>query len=248
MLEIYEGDCIALMDSLKASSVDVIIADPPYYVDSKTGLIQRPEGGIYSGVTSSWDRYDNLDEFLLFTEDWLRAARRILKRGGTIWVHGKIHLHFVGAEMLRQGYFILNDIVWIKSNPPPNFRGVRFCSAHEGIIWAVHTRGDKYTFNYHLLKQENGGKQMRSDWYFPICIGKERLRDKDGKVLHQTQKPLALVDRMVKASTQPGDLIFDPFMGLGTAAIVAIQNGCNYIGVDINPDYIGIALERINNG
>jgi len=243
--KILHGNCIALMNDLPASSVDLIFADPPYNLQLG-GDLHRPDNSKVNAVDDDWDKFKNFEHYDNFTKDWLKAAHRILKTDGAIWVIGSYHNIFrVGASLQDIGYWILNDIVWRKSNPMPNFRGKRFTNAHETLIWAAKSDKSKYTFNYDALKELNDGVQMRSDWLFPICNGTERLKKFDGTKLHPTQKPESILHRVIVASTKPGDLILDPFFGSGTTGVVAKRLGRHYIGIDQENQYIKAAKHRI---
>jgi modification methylase len=241
---ILRGDCIAEMKKLPAKSVDMIFADPPYNLQLGGDLF-RPDGSHVDAVTDEWDKFDTFAAYDAFTRAWLAEAHRILKDDGTIWVIGSYHNIFrVGAAIQDLGYWILNDIVWRKANPMPNFRGTRFTNAHETLIWASKGEKAKYTFNYRSMKTLNDELQMRSDWEFPICGGQERLK-KDGHKVHPTQKPEALLYRILLACTKPGDVVVDPFFGTGTTGAVAKRLGRHWIGVEREGDYIGAAEERI---
>ena len=244
---IVKGDCIAAMSAMPAKSVDVIFADPPYNLQLGGGLT-RPDQSRVDACDDHWDRFDDFKAYDAFTRAWLLAARRLLKPTGTIWVIGSYHNIFrVGSSMQDLGFWVLNDVVWRKANPMPNFRGTRFTNAHETLIWA--SRDEKargYTFNYDAMKMANDGTQMRSDWVFPICSGNERLKDASGAKLHSTQKPEALLHRVVTASTKPGDVILDPFFGTGTTGAVARKLGRHFIGIERERDYIDAARARID--
>ena len=241
---VYVGDCVDIMDGCPDKFADLIFADPPYNLTLRQPLY-RPEGGEYEGVHDDWDKFDSNEDYDLFTEAWLTQARRVLKDDGSIWITGTYHNIFrIGASLMDLGWFILNDILWIKSNPTPNFTGARFCAAHETLIWATKKQGVKYTFNYHEMKEMNGGKQMRSDWYIPVCRGNERLKV-DGKTAHPTQKPEALLERVILSSTNPGDVILDPFFGTGTTGAVADRLDRNWVGIDNNEVYADMAVDRI---
>lgn len=232
------------MNGLPAECVDVVFADPPYNLQLRQDL-WRPDLSAVEAVNDSWDQFADFEAYDRFTRAWLAACRRVLKPGGTLWVIGTYHnIYRVGAILQDLNYWILNDVVWIKTNPMPNFHGVRLTNAHETMLWAQKERGAPYTFNHHALKELNEGLQMRSDWYFATCRGNERLR-KNGARLHSTQKPLALLYRVLSACTQPGDLILDPFLGTGTSAVAALQLGRNFIGMEQNPQYVAMAQERL---
>jgi modification methylase len=242
--QILRGDCIAQMKALPAKSVDMIFADPPYNLQLG-GELFRPDGSHVDAVTDDWDKFDTFAQYDAFTRAWLAEAHRILKDDGTIWVIGSYHNIFrVGAAVQDLGYWILNDIVWRKANPMPNFRGTRFTNAHETLIWASKGEKAKYTFNYRSMKTLNDELQMRSDWEFPICGGGERLK-KDGVKVHPTQKPEALLYRILLACTKPGDVVLDPFFGTGTTGAVAKRLGRRWMGIEREGDYIAAAEERI---
>jgi modification methylase len=243
---ILKGDCVAAMERLPEKSVDVIFADPPYNLQLD-GDLRRPDQSKVDAVDDAWDHFDSFETYDAFTRSWLLAARRVLKPNGTIWVIGSYHNIFrVGATMQNLGYWILNDVVWRKTNPMPNFRGRRFQNAHETMIWASRDKDGKgYTFNYESMKAANDDVQMRSDWLFPICTGHERLKDEKGEKLHPTQKPEALLARVMLASTKPGDVVLDPFFGSGTTGAVARRLGRHFVGIEREQEYIDAAAERI---
>ena len=242
--QIVRGDCIAAMRAMPDKSVDMVFADPPYNLQLG-GELFRPDGSHVDAVTDDWDKFDTFAAYDTFTRAWLAEAHRILKDDGTIWVIGSYHNIFrVGAAVQDLGYWILNDIVWRKANPMPNFRGTRFTNAHETLIWAAKGEGAKYTFNYRSMKTLNDELQMRSDWEFPICGGGERLK-KGGVKVHPTQKPEALLYRILLACTKPGDVVVDPFFGTGTTGAVAKRLGRHWIGIEREGDYIAAAEERI---
>ena len=241
---ILQGDCIARMRALPAKSVDMIFADPPYNLQLG-GELFRPDGSHVDAVTDHWDKFDTFAAYDAFTRAWLAEAHRVLKDDGTIWVIGSYHNIFrVGAAVQDLGYWILNDIVWRKANPMPNFRGTRFTNAHETLIWASKGEKARYTFNYRSMKTLNDELQMRSDWEFPVCGGPERLK-KDGHKVHPTQKPEALLYRVLLACTKPGDVVLDPFFGTGTTGAVAKRLGRRWIGIEREDDYIAAASARI---
>jgi modification methylase len=243
---IIESDCVAGMASLTAASVDMVFADPPYNLQLE-GELRRPNNSKVDAVDDSWDQFANNADYDAFTRAWLGAAQRMLKDTGTIWVIGSYHNIFrVGAIMQDLGFWLLNDVIWRKTNPMPNFRGRRFTNAHETLIWAAKSREQKsYTFNYEAMKQLNDELQMRSDWHLPICAGSERLRDESGTKSHSTQKPEALLHRVILSSTNPGDVVLDPFFGSGTTGAVAKRLGRRFIGIERDPDYIRVARRRI---
>jgi modification methylase len=243
---ILKGDCVAALDRLPEKSVDVVFADPPYNLQLE-GELHRPDQSKVDAVDDDWDRFESFAAYDAFTRAWLLAAKRVLKPTGTIWVIGSYHNIFrVGAVMQDLGFWILNDIVWRKTNPMPNFRGRRFQNAHETLIWASREQKAKgYTFNYEALKASNDDLQMRSDWLFPICTGAERLKDESGAKVHPTQKPEALLARIMLASTKPGDVVLDPFFGSGTTGAVAKRLGRHFVGVEREQAYIDAATARI---
>ena len=241
---ILQGDCVEMMRSLPAASVDMIFADPPYNLQLGGDLF-RPEGGRVDAVDNDWDKFDTLGAYDRFTKAWLAEARRILKPNGTIWVIGSYHNIFrVGAALQDEGFWILNDIIWRKANPMPNFKGTRFTNAHETLIWASQGEDAKYTFNYKAMKTLNDELQMRSDWVLPICGGQERLK-RNGTKAHPTQKPESLLYRVMLSCTKPGDVVLDPFFGTGTTGAVAKRLGRKWIGIEREDSYIEVALERI---
>lgn len=242
---IIEGDCVEVMRSLPKGCADVVFADPPYNLQLG-GNLQRPDNSKVNGVEDKWDRFDDLETYDRFTADWLDAARHTLKDDGSIWVIGSYHNIFrVGRILQDLGYWILNDIIWRKTNPMPNFRGRRFTNAHETLIWAAKSKDSKYRFNYEAMKNLNDDLQMRSDWFIPICTGRERLKNVDGHKAHPTQKPEALLYRVIVSSSQAGDLILDPFFGTGTTGAVAKKTGRDFIGIEREKDYLKVARQRL---
>jgi len=243
---ILKGDCVAALERLPEKSVDVVFADPPYNLQLE-GELTRPDQSKVDAVDDHWDQFESFAAYDAFTRAWLLAARRVLKDSGTIWVIGSYHNIFrVGAVLQDLGFWILNDVIWRKTNPMPNFRGRRFQNAHETMIWASRDAKAKgYTFNYDAMKAANDDVQMRSDWLFPICTGAERLKTAAGDKLHPTQKPEALLARVMLSSTRPGDVVLDPFFGSGTTGAVAKRLGRNFVGVEREQDYIDAATARI---
>jgi modification methylase len=241
---IITGDCVTAMGRLPEGAVDLVFADPPYNLQL-AGELHRPDNSRVEGVEEAWDKFADFAAYDRFTRDWLAAARRVLKPDGTLWVIGSYHnIYRVGTILQDLGYWVLNDIVWRKTNPMPNFRGRRFTNAHETLLWCAKSRDARYTFNYQAMKALNEGVQMRSDWLIPLCGGPERLK-RDGKKAHPTQKPEALLHRVLLAATKPGDTVLDPFFGTGTTGAVARRLGRNWIGIEQNKDYIALARERI---
>ncbi len=249
---ILQGDCVEVLDSLPENSIDLIFADPPYNLQLQAEL-WRPNLTRVDAVDDEWDQFANFAAYDAFSEAWLRACRRVLKETGTIWVIGTYHNIFrVGKLMQDIGFWILNDVVWVKANPMPNFRGVRFTNAHETLIWAQRQRGTRYTFNYPAMKRLNAdattkagtGKQMRSDWELQLCTGEERLKI-NGEKAHAAQKPEALLYRVILSSSNPGDVVLDPFFGTGTTGAVAKKLHRHWIGIERDETYIRVANQRL---
>src|SRR5579863_1522889 len=243
---IVVGDCVAEMAKLPAGSADLVFADPPYNLQLQ-GDLKRPDDSRVDAVDDDWDKFASFSDYDDFTRAWLTACRRVMKPSATLWVIGSYHNIFrVGAVLQDMGFWILNDIVWRKSNPMPNFRGRRFTNAHETLIWAARDAGKRdYTFNYEALKAGNDDIQMRSDWFIPLCTGEERLKGADGKKLHPTQKPEALLGRVMLAASQPDDLVLDPFSGTGTTGAVARRLRRRFIGIEREAAYAAAAERRI---
>ncbi len=243
--QVLVGDCIDLMRGLPPASIHAVFADPPYNLQLKTSL-RRPDHSLVDGVDDAWDSFPDLAAYDAFTRAWLGEARRVLRKDGTIWVMGSYHNVFrLGAALQDLGFWVLNDIVWRKTNPMPNFRGRRFTNAHETLIWAARGSESRYRFNYAAMKSLNEDLQMRSDWLLPLCTGPERLRDSKGAKLHPTQKPEALLHRVLLASTAPGDVVLDPFLGTGTTAAVAKRLGRRFVGLERDETYARAAAARI---
>ncbi len=243
---ILSGDCSEILDSLPAESVDLVFADPPYNLQLK-GDLHRPNNSLVAGVDEDWDRFSTFTSYDGFSKTWLSAVRRILKPNGAIWVIGTYHNIFrLGVAIQDLEYWILNDVIWRKSNPMPNFRGRRLTNAHETLIWAAKSKKSRYTFNYAALKALNDDLQMRSDWRLPLCSGGERLQNDDGKKAHPTQKPESLLHRVIVGTTRPGDVILDPFFGTGTTGAVAKKLGRHFIGIERETRYVEIAQARID--
>jgi modification methylase len=243
---VIEGDCVERMKALPEGFADLIFADPPYNMQLR-GELRRPDQSKVDAVDDHWDQFGSFSDYDRFTREWLSAAKRCLKDNGALWVIGSYHNIFrVGAIMQDLGFWILNDIVWRKSNPMPNFRGRRFTNAHETMIWAARDEKAKgYTFNYEVLKAANEDVQARSDWLIPLCTGEERLKDGEGRKVHPTQKPEGLLARVLLSSSKPGDLVIDPFNGTGTTGAVAKRLGRRYIGFERDQTYARAAEERI---
>jgi modification methylase len=240
------GDSLDELKKLPDRSVDLVFADPPYNLQLGGDLL-RPDNSKVDAVDDDWDRFESFETYDVFTKAWLKECRRVLKDDGALWVIGSYHNIFrVGATLQDLGFWILNDIVWRKANPMPNFKGTRFTNAHETLIWATKSRGGKrYTFNYDAMKMANDELQMRSDWTLPLCTGEERLKDAAGVKAHPTQKPEALLHRVILASTKPGDVILDPFFGTGTTGAAAKRLGRRFIGIEREEAYAELARDRI---
>lgn len=244
--KILMGDCVKIMQGLPEKSVDLIFADPPYNLQLQ-GDLHRPNNSKVDACDNDWDQFESLKTYDKFTREWLTAARDLLTDDGGIWVIGSYHNIFrLGAIMQDLGFWILNDVIWRKSNPMPNFRGRRYCNAHETLIWASKSQKSKYCFNYDAMKSLNEDKQMRSDWYLPLCTGGERLKDDDGKKAHPTQKPESLLQRVIMSSSKKGDVVLDPFFGTGTTGAVAKKLGRNFIGIEREESYRKVAQKRID--
>src|ERR1700735_3758730 len=243
--QVIEGDCVARMNALPEMSADMVFADPPYNLQLKGDLL-RPNQSKVDAVDDHWDQFGSFADYDRFTFEWLTAARRVLKDSGTLWVIGSYHNIFrVGATLQDLGFWILNDVVWRKTNPMPNFKGRRFTNAHETLIWATKNPKQQYTFNYEAMKALNDELQMRSDWTLPICSGGERLKNADGQKAHSTQKPESLLHRVIVSSTKPGDVVLDPFFGSGTPGAVARRLGGRCLGVEREKTYADVARGRI---
>ncbi len=243
---IVQGDSIEVLRRIPSGSVDLVFADPPYNLQLGGDLL-RPNNTRVDGVNHAWDRFDNFASYDQFSRVWLSECRRVLKPNGAIWVIGTYHNIFrLGTALQDLGFWLLNDIIWLKTNPMPNFKGTRFTNAHETLIWAARDESTRPTFNYNSLKAFNDDLQMRSDWLLPICSGPERLRDDGGRKAHPTQKPEALLARVLLATTKPGDLVLDPFFGTGTTGAVAKALSRRYLGIERDPDYVAAAKARID--
>ena len=244
--QVLVGDCVAALERLPPESVDLVFADPPYNLQLEN-VLHRPDASLVDAVDDDWDKFASFSDYDAFTRAWLLACRRVLKKTGTLWVIGSYHNIFrVGTTLQDLGFWILNDIVWRKANPMPNFRGKRFTNAHETLIWAAKGPDAKgYAFHYEALKAGNDDVQMRSDWFFPLCTGEERLKDSAGRKLHPTQKPEALLARVLLAASGPGDVVLDPFFGTGTTGAVARRLGRRFIGIERDEAYARAARARI---
>jgi site-specific DNA-methyltransferase (adenine-specific)/modification methylase len=244
--KLLNGNSLDIIKKIPDKTFDLVFADPPYNLQIGEKL-KRPDDSKVNGVNDKWDQFKNFEDYDNFCKDWLIECKRVLKDKGSIWVIGSYHNIFrIGYHLQNLGYWILNDVIWRKKNPMPNFKGTRFTNAHETLIWASKEKKSKYTFNYQSLKCLNDDLQMRSDWTFPICNGRERLK-KNGKKIHSTQKPESLLHRIVLATTNKNDAIFDPFLGTGTTAVVAKKLGRKYFGIEKDKKYFKAACERINS-
>ena len=240
------GDSLRELKKINDQSVDMVFSDPPYNLQlSKT--LYRPDATKVSGVNDEWDKFNNFEDYDIFTRTWLSEVKRILKPDGCLWVIGSYHnIYRIGYILQNLNFWILNDIIWRKTNPMPNFKGTRFTNAHETLIWAANSKCSKYTFNYQTMKQLNNNKQMRSDdWLINICSGQERLKDINKQKIHNTQKPEELLLRVILSSTKPGDLVLDPFFGTGTTGVICKKLGRKFIGIEKNATYIKEAKKRI---
>ena len=245
--KIVNGESLEILKKIPDKSFDLVFADPPYNMQIGEKLI-RPDHSKVNGVNDEWDQFSDFKHYDDFSKAWLKECKRILKDSGSMWVIGTYHNIFrLGYHVQNLNYWILNDVIWKKNNPMPNFKGTRFTNAHETLIWAAQGQDAKYDFNYQAMKSLNDGIQMRSDWEIPICSGKERLKDASGKKIHSTQKPEALLHRVLLSSSSPGDLILDPFFGTGTTGAVAKKLGRHYVGIEQDKKYIKEAKKRIKN-
>lgn len=248
---IYKINCIQGMKNIPDNSINCIFADPPYFMQSTDKILMRADGtGEFKGCDDKWDKYEDYVEYDKFCTDWLNECKRILKDDGTIWVIGSFqNIYRIGYIMQNLGFWILNDVIWAKTNPTPNMAGTRFCNAHETLLWCSKSKKSKFTFNYKTMKHFNNDKQERSVWNLGICQGSERLKDENGIKIHTTQKPEALLTKIILSSTKPGDVILDPFFGTGTTGVIARRYGRNFIGFEMDSDnkYINAATNRINN-
>lgn len=244
--KIVQGDCIEEMKKIPEKSVDLIFADPPYYMQTD-GVLKRTDGTDFSGVKDSWDKFSDYEEYDEFTTSWLKECKRIMKKDASIWVIGSFqNIYRLGYIMQNMGFWILNDVIWSKPNAVPNFAGSRFQNSHETLLWCTKDKKSKYTFNYKTMKHLNGNKQEKSVWEIGICIGNERLKDKQGIKIHSTQKPEKLLYNIIISSSKIGDVVMDPFFGTGTTGAVAKLTGRNYIGIEKEEKYIKYAKERID--
>jgi len=243
--QVLLGDCVQLMRMLPPASVHCVFADPPYNLQLR-GELRRPDDSLVDGVDDDWDRFTDFATYDAFTHEWLAECRRLLRKDGTLWVIGAYHNIFrIGAILQDLGFWLLNDVIWRKANPMPNFRGRRFTNAHETLIWAARSQKSRVTFNYEAMKTANDDTQMRSDWLFPLCTGAERLKDDADDKVHPTQKPEALLYRILTATSRPGDVVLDPFFGTGTTGAVARKLGRHFIGIERDETYVAAALKRL---
>ena len=243
--KLINGDSLKELKKIPDETFDLIFADPPYNLQLKSELT-RPDRSKVSAVNDKWDQFENFKKYDDFTYSWLSECKRILKKNGAIWVIGSYHNIFrVGTAIQNLVFWILNDVIWRKANPMPNFRGKRLTNAHETMIWASKSEGAKYTFNYEALKALNEGVQMRSDWFLPICNGRERLKNTKGEKAHPTQKPESLLHRVLVGTTNPKDVVLDPFFGTGTTGAVAKMLGREFVGIEKEKSYIKVAQDRI---
>jgi len=242
--KIVKGNALKILKTIPSKTFDLVFADPPYNLQIGKKL-KRPDDSKVNGVNDKWDQFKSFEDYDNFCKEWLGECKRVLKHHGAIWVIGSYHNIFrIGYHIQNTGYWILNDVIWKKNNPMPNFRGTRFTNAHETLIWASKNKNSKYTFNYQSLKCLNDDLQMRSDWTLPICNGSERIK-KNGKKVHSTQKPESILRRVLLASTNKGDFVFDPFLGTGTTAVVAKKMGRNYFGIEKEKKYFKTAKQRL---
>lgn len=243
--QVILGDCRQVLTELPENSIDLIFADPPYNLQL-AGELWRPNLTKVDAVDDEWDQFDSFNQYDRFTKEWLTGCRRVLKPTGTLWVIGSYHnIYRVGKILQDLDFWFLNDVVWVKANPMPNFRGVRYTNAHETLLWMQKEKGAKYTFNYHAMKGLNDDLQMRSDWYIPLCTGSERLKDAQGEKAHPTQKPEALLYRVILSSSNPGDVVLDPFFGTGTTGAVARKLHRHFIGIEIDATYAHLSKKRV---
>ena len=242
--KIVNGNALEILKTTPSKSFDLVFADPPYNLQIGK-ILKRPDNSKVNGVNDKWDQFKSFKDYDNFCKEWLSECKRVLKDNGAIWVIGSYHNIFrIGYHIQNSGFWILNDVIWKKNNPMPNFRGARFTNAHETLIWASKNKNSKYTFNYQSLKCLNDDLQMRSDWTLPICNGSERIK-RNGKKVHSTQKPESLLYRVLLASTNKGDFVFDPFLGTGTTAVVAKKMGRNYFGIEKEKKYFKTAIQRL---
>lgn len=244
--KIIQGDCVETLKQMPDASIDLIFADPPYNLQLEDDLI-RYEGTKFDGVDDEWDKFPTLEAYADFCTQWISECKRVLKRNGSLWIIGSFqNIYKIGSILQDMGFWIINDIVWSKLNPVPNFSGTRFTNAHETLLWVVKDKKSKPTFNYKTMKDFNGGKQMKSVWEIPLCTGNERLKDENGHKIHSTQKPEEILKRIILSTSKEGDVILDPFFGTGTTGAVAKKYNRNYVGIEMNMTYCKIAQERID--
>ncbi|KEZ24131.1 DNA-methyltransferase [Ureaplasma diversum] len=240
------GDATEKLKELDDDSIDLIFADPPYFMQT-TGTLLRFDGSVFDGIDDEWDKFDDYEAYDQFSLSWLKECKRVLKKDGSLFVIGSFqNIYRIGYHLQNLGFWFINDIIWNKKNPVPNFAGTRLCNAHETILWVVKNKNAKFTFNYKTLKALNNNKQERSVWDIAICSGNERLKDVNNKKLHSTQKPYELLEKIVIAASKPNDIVLDPFLGTGTTAAAAKYNNRNWIGIEKDPSYVQAAFDRIN--
>lgn len=241
------GDCIEILKTIPSNYVDLIFADPPYFMQTD-GELLRNNGEVFSGVDDEWDKFNDFEHYDEFCTSWLKECKRVLKKNGSIWVIGSFqNIYRLGYIMQNLGFWILNDVIWSKTNPVPNFRGTRFCNSHETLLWCSKSKNSTYTFNYKTMKHLNNDKQEKSVWDIGLCIGNERLKGIDGKKLHSTQKPEKLLEKIILSSSKPGDIILDPFFGTGTTGVIAKKFDRHYIGIEKDEIYVKASKNRISN-
>ena len=244
--KIIKGDCIENLKKLPDESVDLIFADPPYFMQTE-GELHRTNGAKFQGVEDEWDKFSDYREYDEFCTAWLKECKRVMKKNSSIWVIGSFqNIYRIGYIMQNLGFWILNDVIWSKPNAVPNFGGTRFQNSHETLLWCTKNKNAKYIFNYKTMKHLNNGKQEKCVWNMGICIGNERIKDKEGKKVHSTQKPEKLLYNVIISSSRPGDIVLDPFFGTGTTGAMAKLTGRNYIGIEREEEYINVAQERID--
>lgn len=245
--KIFTGNCIEEMKKIPDESIDLIFADPPYFMQTE-GTLYRTDGSKFNGVEDEWDKFKDYEEYDRFTSCWIKECKRIMKKNASIWVIGSFqNIYRIGYIMQNMGFWILNDVIWSKPNAVPNFAGTRFQNSHETLLWCTKSQDSKYTFNYKTMKFLNNNKQEKSVWNIGICIGKERIKDKDGKKIHSTQKPEKLLYNVIVSSSKPNDIVLDPFFGTGTTGVIAKATGRNYIGFEIEEKYVLYAKQRLKN-
>ena len=246
MNKLFLGDAFEVLPTLKSESVDLVFIDPPYFMQTEGSLV-RSEGTLFDEIAEHWDKFDSFNDYDIFTINYLNEIKKIMKKNASLWIIGSFqNIYRIGKILQDMGFWIINDIIWKKSNPTPNFKGTRFTNSHETLLWVIKDKNSKYTFNYKTMKYLNGGKQMGSVWEIPICAGSERIKI-DGKKAHPTQKPEKLLENIILATSKQKDIVLDPFMGIGTTAAVAKRLGRNYIGIEREEKYFNLAKKRVEN-